>query len=115
MNKNKILFGASLLSWPLVSSAILSTTRNFFAQSLDIIRNIIIPLTFALAMLFFFWGIAQYIRSTGTDKENAKTTMTWGVIAIFVMASVWGLVRFIQDEFDIDQVPSQPIPSFTNN
>ncbi len=35
------------------------------------------------------------------DKEQAKKTMLWGVVAIFVMASVWGLVSFIGSSFGI--------------
>jgi hypothetical protein len=56
----------------------------------------LVPITFALALLFFFWGVAKYVWSEGTSKESGRKIMIWGVVALFVMASVWGLVEFIQ-------------------
>jgi hypothetical protein len=111
--KKKIVFALFITAWPLSSFALLTTTGRFFNSALDLIQNIIIPLVFALAMLFFFWGIAKYIRSTGTDKEEGKKIMTWGVIALFVMASVWGIVRTVQGELEIRDNGPIKIPGFT--
>lgn len=55
----------------------------------------------AIAMLVFFWGLAKFIFKVGGDEkavESGRRLMIWGVIALFVMVSVWGLVRFIQGE-----------------
>ncbi|MBX4210524.1 pilin [Candidatus Parcubacteria bacterium] len=66
-------------------------------NSLQNIVNTLIPVAFAVALLFFFWGLARYILSAGDPeaKETGKNIMIWGIIALFVMASVWGIVRFI--------------------
>jgi hypothetical protein len=58
-------------------------------------------LVVALSLLYFFWGLAQFILHTGGGKEQeeAKGKMFWGIIALFVMVSVWGLVRFLQNSF----------------
>jgi hypothetical protein len=37
--------------------------------------------------------------------------MIWGVIALFVMVSVWGLVNLLGDTFDIDQTDTINVPS----
>jgi hypothetical protein len=111
-NKIKIAGLAVLAFWPLTSFAILDSTETFFERAFGIIDVWVIPLIFALAMLFFFWGIAKYIRSTGTDKEEGKKVMIWGVIALFVMVSVWGLVRLIQNEFEIGDTSNVTIPRF---
>ncbi|MEY4440476.1 MAG: hypothetical protein RLY49_102 [Candidatus Parcubacteria bacterium] len=61
------------------------------------IHNIIsaaIPVLIALAVLAFMWGIVMYLF-TG-DKEKGKDMMLWGVIALFVMTSVWGLVGILR-------------------
>ena len=51
-------------------------------------------LAVALALLFFFWGLAQFILKSGdaASHEEGKNKMVWGVIALFVMVSIWGIV-----------------------
>jgi hypothetical protein len=58
----------------------------------------------ALALLVFFWGLVKYIAKADDpkEKEAGKNTMIWGVIALFVMFSVFGLVSFLQASFGID-------------
>lgn len=70
--------------------------------SIGNIIDLLIPIVFALAMLFFFWGLAMYIFGKEHDKDQAKKTMVWGVVALFVMAAVWGLVNFISNALDVD-------------
>lgn len=51
------------------------------------------------ALLFFFWGLAKFIFNAGDAKGNqeGRQLMLWGVVALFVLLSVWGLVRFVQE------------------
>ena len=35
--------------------------------------------------------------SVGEDKETGKQIMIWGIIALFVMVSVWGLVNVLSN------------------
>jgi predicted PurR-regulated permease PerM len=111
--KFAILFSALTVPYVTFAQALLTSTGNFFAKVLGILTETIIPIVFALAMLFFFWGIANYIRKEGNEKDEARKAMVWGVIALFVLASVWGLVRLIQSEFGIrnTEIPVQ-IPKF---
>ncbi len=55
----------------------------------------IIPILIGLALLAFLWGIMRYLFSD--KKDDAKTLMIWGIIALFVMTSVWGLVAILSD------------------
>jgi len=73
------------------------------------------PIAFALGLLFFFFGLAKFILKSGEDKESGKNMMIWGVVAIFVMASVFGLVRFLQSTFNISDNSSIDVPSILNN
>ena len=56
-----------------------------------------ISVIFALAVLFFFWGLAQYILKAGEEKAAGLNMMIWGIIALFVMTSVYGLVALLSD------------------
>lgn len=53
-----------------------------------------IPVLIGLAVLAFSWGIVVYLF-TG-DKDKGKSIMIGGIIAIFVMTSVWGLVGILR-------------------
>jgi len=66
--------------------------------------NLATPIVVALALLYFFWGLASYILKAGEDdgRKKARDTMIWGILALFVMVSVWGIINVVRDTFDID-------------
>ena len=66
-----------------------------------------------LALLFFFWGVAIYILNEGNaeKKGQGRSIMLWGVIAIFVILSIFGLVKMLQNTFGIDEGQDASIPS----
>jgi len=107
--KSGIILTAYIL--PVLASAQLGQTEGILNQAKSIVTNILIPLVFTLALLFFFWGVAKYIWSAGQEKEEGKKIMIWGIIALFVMSSVWGLVSFIQGEFNLSNNTSGKIPT----
>ncbi|MFA6270212.1 MAG: hypothetical protein WC657_03330 [Candidatus Paceibacterota bacterium] len=108
----KFYFVLTLTVLPVLASAeALGETSTFFTNLKTMVTDVLIPLVFTLALFFFFWGVAKYIWSEGTAKAEGRQIMIWGVVALFVMASVWGLVRFIQEEFNITNNSSIPIPT----
>jgi len=66
--------------------------------------NTLIPVIFALALLLFFWGVAKFILQSGDPeaRKEGKQIMIWGIVALFVMTSIWGIVAFIGEELQID-------------
>ncbi len=82
-----------------------------------IITDILVPLAFALCLFYFFWGVAKYIREgAASDKaaEEGKRIMLWGIVGLFVAASIWGIVAFIRIEFglaDIKNAEKELVPS----
>jgi hypothetical protein len=67
------------------------------------ISNSFIPILVALALLVFFYGVVRYvIAGDGSDdREEGRWFMIYGIIGLFVMVSVWGLVSVISNTFDI--------------
>lgn len=100
--------GAStaLLALPLLASAqqVLGNVEAFFV-AIGRVVGVLLPIVVALALLAFFWGLAKFIFAAGDEgaKDEGKRIMIWGLIALFVMVSVWGLVGFIGDALDIKQ------------
>jgi len=100
MKKLALTIGA--LALPLVSFAQLENVSDLVG-SIGGLINQIIPILFALALLGFFYGLVMYIFGAEDNKDKAKKTMIWGVVALFVMASVWGLVNWLGNAVGVGQ------------
>ena len=62
------------------------------------------PIIVALALMAFFWGLAMYVLNfSGEDKDKKKgrDMMVYGLLVLFVMVSVWGIVNILQQTFNI--------------
>jgi len=56
----------------------------------------VVYIIMAIAVALFLWGIYKFIMSAGGDgKEDGKQLMFWGIIGLFVMLSMWGLVAIV--------------------
>lgn len=85
------------LSFPTVAFA--QGRILFLVQDLRFIIDLLIVVVGGIALLVFFWGLVKFIYSASAEgKSEGKGFMLWGVVALFVMVSVWGLVNFIQRE-----------------
>src|SRR3989338_8727367 len=96
MKKLQKIILAGLVTFPAVALAQLDGIGNLGSRLGAIIRNLI-PVLLGLAVVVFFWGIIQYLFTDA--KEKGSKLMFWGVIAIFVMVSIWGLIEWLQTEF----------------
>ena len=57
----------------------------------------LIYLIIALAVVVFLWGVFRFIRSEGEeDRKTGREFMLWGIVGLFVMVSIWGLVAIFQ-------------------
>lgn len=73
-------------------------------------------LAFTIAVVAFLWGMVNFIWAArngdaGKGVENGKQFMLWGLIALFVMFSVWGIIIFTQSIFNIKGQTSIVIPN----
>ncbi|MDP2676424.1 MAG: hypothetical protein Q8O83_01940 [bacterium] len=74
------------------------------------IFNRLIVIFMALGTVIFLWGVVSYVIAAGDEKKTtqAKSYMLYGIITLFVMVSVWGLVAVLQNTFGIGE-PSTPL------
>lgn len=66
----------------------------------------IIGVVIGLAFIFFLWHLAVFVLKAGDEeaRKKAKNMMFWGVVALFVMISIWGIIKILQGEFGIQAV-----------
>ena len=76
---------------------------NFFTCTL---MQGIIPLLVALAMAGFVYGIIKFFLNPDSEeqKKAGKNFMIWGLVAMFVIVSIWGLVGIVSKTF----LPNSP-------
>jgi hypothetical protein len=78
--------------------------------------NIIIPILIIVAVVYFIWGVIQYVVMSKGDEEAqaaARNKIVYGLIGIFVILSVYGLVFFLGRTLGIGQGGSAPVPCVT--
>ena len=79
------------------------TFKEFIFRTLLPLIDSATLLMASLALLVFFWGLARFIFKIGSGGDakavaEGKQLMIWGVIAIFVMVSIWGILRFFSQD-----------------
>ena len=67
------------------------------------IVNPAILVIFALGFFLFIWGLVEFIMNL--DKESSRETgvkhMLWGIIGMFIMVAVYGIIALLNNTFDL--------------
>lgn len=79
---------------------------NFFVT----IFNALTGLFVMAALVTYLYGISTNVRAGETSKRNLKTIILWGLLGLFVMVSVWGLLRILQETL-FQSAPGTPAQS----
>jgi hypothetical protein len=113
----KVIYGV-LAFLPALAFAASKVDITFLTGITDTLKTVIaalIPIFFGLAVVYFFWGLIQYIRSAGDPKKasEGKSIMIYGIIAIAVMASIWGIVGWLQGVVGLNGATAITPPSVT--
>lgn len=101
-------------------SLFLSTGNTTIKSIIDyifcVINSSILPLIFVLAFVFFMYGVVEYMLNPSDEakRTKGKSFMIWGIIALTVMFSVYGLINIFGKTFNLlDQTTK--IPTVTIN
>jgi hypothetical protein len=93
-----------------LSSLVLALPTIAFAQATGLLGTLttvnrflngLVGIIITIAILVFFWGLVRYLTNVGEEKHNGLITMFYGLIAIFVMVSIWGIIHLLQATFGI--------------
>ena len=98
---------ALVLTLPMIASAAdLLSTLVLVNRFLNGVIGVIIT----IAIIVFFWGLVRYLTDVGEEKHKGLLIMFYGLIAIFVMVSIWGIIHLLQNTFGISGQNQAIIP-----
>jgi hypothetical protein len=106
-------FSIIFAAWTLVSvpSLALAAPQNFqeLANLIVTIMDNATIVLIVLGIVVYFWGISTSLFKVNAGGAAAKKTLTayiiWGMIVLFVMVSIWGILQLLQNTlFSTDAV-----------
>lgn len=72
-------------------------TWSELVGALVTIMNSGVAILVSLAIVFYFYGVTSNILKFENDPERRKAYFFWGLIALVVMVSVWGILRILEN------------------
>ena len=78
-----------------------------FIKNVDeMIINPLIYFLFALAVVFFLYGVLEFIMNQENEeaKTKGKSHMMWGVIGIVIMMSVFAIMNILLDTLGVNYI-----------
>ena len=92
------------------------TDVNSLASKMNGIGNTIIGILISLAVIWIIINVIQFIMASGDDRAAKRNSILWGIVGLFVILSIWGLVNILSGTFatnnqaPVDQYPVNPNP-----
>ena len=70
------------------------------------ILNPLVALVFALALLYFLYGVYEFIRGASDPKarETGGQHILWGFIGLVIMFSVYGILKVLTNTLGVPEI-----------
>jgi hypothetical protein len=117
LSMKKVIFIGIVLA-PSLAFAADTTPLSTFVANMGGIVNQLIPILSTVVVLVFFYGLIKYILAGGDDEasKKARSYMIRGIIGMFVLTTIWGIIGFIQQTVGNKNAPTivnVTLPSLT--
>jgi ABC-type microcin C transport system permease subunit YejE len=89
----------------------LSAITPYSNGIIDLINKVIVPVLFAVAFLYFIYGVYKYFilgAANDAERETGRQFVLWAIIGFAVILSVWGLVNVVRTTFGFSDTGSAP-------
>ena len=81
----------------------------YFLCKVQQIFNAVLPVLIALGVVYFVWGVVQYVIGDSEEAKNkGKERMIFGIGGLAIILSLWGLVYIIVDTFGLEDAAPDP-------
>ena len=114
MHTIKKIAPIALMLCPFVAMA--AQTFEQIITQIGGIFAMIVPILIAFALIVFIVGVIRYVTAGDSEDKRAaaRNTIIYGVIGLFAIVAVWGLVEIIRTTFGITEqstaLPLVPTP-----
>ena len=101
MKKYITIISIILFTTPFITHAALFNNLTGLINILIDLINKSTVIVVALALLFFFWGMSNFIFNAAdeTKRKEGRSVMMWGVIVLFVIVSIAGIINVLNATF----------------
>jgi len=74
--------------------------------------NLVFPVLVGIAVIVIIWAIFQMVLNAGDEeaRKAGRTKLLWGIIGIFLMLSVWGLINILINTIYLDRSSAVDVP-----
>lgn len=80
---------------PAVSNLKDKTLQQLVVDTVTIAGRYVLQLLLALTVFVFLYGLMKFMfkgQESDTARSEGRQVMMWGIIGLFVITSIWGLV-----------------------
>ncbi len=83
------------------------TATEFLEAINNAIINPLLLLLIAAATVYFLWGLTLFLANSeeSTERAEGKRKIVWGLVGLFIMVSVFGLIRLVLATFGVPNPP----------
>lgn len=90
---------AAVLALPALASA--ASVYDLLALANNVL-NASIAILITAAIVGVFYGVVKALFSSGAEgKKDGIKIALYGVVAVAVMVSIWGIIRLLQNTFSV--------------
>lgn len=108
----KKLIALALAFAPLSVFAQQITDANSLTTKITNIGNTIVVLLISFSVIWIIVNVVRYLIAGGEDdRKKGGMAILWGVVGLFVILSIWGLVAILTNTFSTNNnVPREKFP-----
>lgn len=82
------------------------TLQSILGEMTQIV-TVFVPVAIAVAVVVFVWGLVRMIAGmsygdSDTAIAEGKKRMVWGIVGLFLIVSIWGIVELLIVMFGAD-------------
>ena len=76
---------------------------SLLTKIVTVVVNPAIQVLLAIAILYFLWGVWIFVRNSDSAdaRQDGARHIGYGLVGIFVMVSVFGIMALIQNSFGL--------------
>ncbi len=73
---------------------------GYILATVKAILNYLVPILVTIAVVYFIMGVTKYVTAKDADgQKEGRTMIISGIVGIFVITAIWGLVKVLGNTF----------------